>query len=284
MRRSFGFFTVLALAAITSCGPRTGEQSLTIKGSDTMVQLGQQWAETYMAARPEVVIQVTGGGSGTGIAALINGSTDIAQASRDMREEEIREALAQRGAEVHETPVALDALAVYVHNDNPVRSLTMAEISAIFRGEITHWSQVGGPDRAIVLYGRENSSGTYAFFREHVMDDADFAPVYQALPGTAAVINAVSQDPAGVGYGGIGYVEGVSTLSIRPASGGEPIEPNLDNVLTNRYPLSRSLYFYTVGEPEGLMAEFLDWVLGPEGQEIVTDVGYYPLRPSETVL
>lgn len=281
MQRNISLLALLGLC-VMACGPRVDEQeSLTIKGSDTMVQLGQRWAEVYMSETPGAVIQVTGGGSGTGIAALINGSTDIAQASRNMRGEEKAEALAQRGAEVGELAVALDALAVYIHNDNPVRALTIDEISAVFRGEVTNWAEVGGADQKIVLYGRENSSGTYAFFREHVMDEADFAPAYQALPGTAAVINAVAQDPGGVGYGGIGYAEGVSTLSIRPGAGDEPIEPTMDNVLTNTYPLSRNLYFYTVGEPEGLMAEFIAWVLSPEGQDIVTEVGYYPLTPAD---
>jgi len=280
MTRRFGFIVAtFGVCFVTACSPRTDQQSLTIKGSDTMVQLGQRWAEVYMSEVPGAVIQVTGGGSGTGIAALINGSTDIAQASRTMRDEEKAQAFEERGAPVQEVPVALDALAVYIHNDNPVRALTIDQISAIFRGEITNWSEVGGADREVVLYGRENSSGTYAFFREHVMDDADFAPAYQALPGTAAVINAVAQDPSGVGYGGIGYVSGVSTLSIRPGAGDEPIEPTMANVLNNTYPLSRSLYFYTIGPPEGLMAEFIDWVLEPEGQDIVTEVGYYPLRP-----
>lgn len=284
MMRNLGLVSVLSLLMISACSPRTERQSLTIKGSDTMVQLGQRWAEVYMGEHPDAVIQVTGGGSGTGIAALINGSTDIAQASRTMREEEREQTLAERGAEVQELAVALDALAVYINTENPVRSLAMDQISAIFRGEITNWSEVGGADAEIVLYGRDNSSGTYAFFREHVMANADFAPPYQALPGTAAVINAVAQDPAGVGYGGIGYVSGVNTLWISPTEGDEPIEPTMANVLTNAYPLSRSLYFYTAGEPVGLMAEFMDWVLSPEGQDIVTEVGYYPLKPADAAL
>jgi len=277
-----GLAGVLVVALAAACSPRTDQGSLTIKGSDTMVQLGQRWAEIYMSRRPESVIQVTGGGSGTGIAALINGSTDIAQASRTMRETERKQAAEARGAEVAEIAVALDALAVYIHTENPIADLTLSEISAIFRGEVTNWAEVSGPDVEIILYGRENSSGTYAFFREQVMDDADFAGAYQALPGTAAVINAVAQDPAGVGYGGIGYVAGVNTVSIRPEAGDDPIEPTMGNVLTDLYPLSRNLYFYTVGEPSGLMAEFIDWVLGPEGQKIVNEVGYYPLRPADT--
>lgn len=275
---------VLALTAAAACAPRTDTQSLTIKGSDTMVQLGARWAEAYMNEHPDAAIQVTGGGSGTGIAALINGTTDIAQASRMMREEEKAAALAERGAEVVEVSVALDALAVYVHVDNPVRELSVEQVSGIFRGEITSWSEVGGPDADIVLYGRASSSGTYGFFREHVMADADFAPAYQGLPGTAAVINAVAADPVGVGYGGIGYGEGVSTLWLRPTPESSPVEPSMANVFTNTYPLSRDLYFYTVGEPTGLAAEFIAWVLGPDGQALVEEVGYYPLRSDSASL
>lgn len=242
-----------------------------------MVQLGGRWAEVYMQENPDVIVQVTGGGSGTGIAALINGSTDIAQASRMMREEEKEQALEARGAAVSETAVALDGITVYLHQENPITSMTIDEIEAVFRGEITNWNEVGGNDAEIVLYGRENSSGTYAYFREEVLDDADFAPAYQSLPGTAAVINAVVGDPNGVGYGGIGYLEGVKAIAIAPEEGADPILPTEENVLSNTYPLSRSLYFYTIGEPAGIIADYIDWTLSPEGQAIVSEVGYFPL-------
>ncbi len=275
-------FPALAAAAgmvlFAACAPVTERQAVTVRGSDTMVQLVQRWAEIYMNQHPDALLQVTGGGSGTGIAALINGSTDIAQASRAMRDEEKEQAREQRGAEVTEIPVALDALAVYLNEANPVETLSIAQIDRIFRAEITNWSEVGGPDAGIVLYGRENSSGTYVYFKEAVMDDADFPAGYQALPGTAAVINAVNNDPNGVGYGGIGYATGIKTVSIRPAEGDAPVEPSEENVLTNAYPLSRNLFFYTVGEPEGLVGDFIDWTLGPDGQAIVSEVGYYPLR------
>ena len=278
-RQLYPFLAAVCVIALgTSCAPVTNRQSVTVKGSDTMVQLAQRWAEVYMNEHLDAVLQVTGGGSGTGIAALINGSTDIAQASRIMKDEEKESALEQRGQAVSEIAVALDAVAVYVNEDNPVEALTIAEIDGIFRAEVTNWSEVGGPDTAIVLYGRANSSGTYVYFKEEVMGDADFPTHYQALPGTAAVINAVSNDPNGVGYGGIGYASGVKTVAISLEEGGEPIEPSESNVLTNAYPLSRNLYFYTIGEPDGLIGEFIDWTLSPEGQEIVSEAGYYPLR------
>lgn len=275
------FWAVLAvgcaLLSASACTPPAEQNSITVKGSDTMVQLGGRWAEVYMEQHPDMIVQVTGGGSGTGIAALINGSTDIAQASRMMREEEKEAAREQRGSEVREVAVALDALAIFSNANNPIEGMTIADIDGVFRGEITNWSQFGGPDAEIILYGRENSSGTYAYFREVVMDDADFAPGYQSLPGTAAVINAVARDPNGIGYGGIAYAEGVKTISISPAAGGQPIEPSEENVLSNTYPLSRDLYFYTIGDPSGIIGDFIDWTLGPEGQAIVSDVGYYPL-------
>jgi len=243
-----------------------------------MVLLGQRWAEAYMKAYPDVTIQVTGGGSGTGIAALINGTTQICQASRPMKAEEKNSVKQQRHADAVETPVALDALAVYLNKDNPVEHLDMDQVARIFRGEVTNWKEVGGKNARIVLYGRENNSGTYVFFKEHVLKNADYAERYQALPGTAAVINAVQKDPGGVAYGGIGYAKDVKTISIAEDPAANPVAPTMDNVLNNTYPLSRQLFWYTAGAPAGAMKDFVDWVLGPKGQKIVTDVGYYPLK------
>jgi phosphate transport system substrate-binding protein len=250
---------------------RTGAR-LTIKGSDTMVVLAQRWAERYMQTHPGHTVEVSGGGSGTGIAALLNGTTDIATSSRSLSDRERQ----QLGPDVQETPVALDALAVYVHQDNPIRSLTVSQISEIYRGRITNWSQVGGPDRRIVLYSRENNSGTYAYFKEHVLGGADFAASVQMLPGTAAVINAVSRDPNGIGYGGIGYASGVRAVAVAP-DGEEPVEPTMANATSGRYPLSRFLFMVTRAAPEGTARDFLDWVRGPEGQALVEAAGFYPL-------
>jgi len=250
--------------------------TLTIKGSDTMVILAQRWAEAFMAANPGTTLQVSGGGSGTGIAALINGTVDLADASRPMKDREKTQIQERRHGEAHEIPVALDALAVYVHDDNPVTSLTIPQLKQIFRGEVTNWNQVGGSDAPIVLYGRENNSGTYAYFKEHVLEDLDFAQETQTLPGTAAVINAVSHDPDGVGYGGIAYAEGVHTVSVA-AEGGEPVEPNMQNAVDRSYPLSRFLYVYSVGEPTGLAQRYVEFMLSAPGKALVENVGYYPL-------
>lgn len=249
--------------------------TLSLKGSDTMVILAQRFAEGYMHAHEGTTIQVSGGGSGTGIAALLDGTTDVADSSRPISERETSDLQSRRHVAPHETRVAIDALAVYVNQSSTLQSLTIDQLSQIFTGAVTNWSAVGGPDAPIVLYSRENNSGTYAYFKEHVLHNADFAAQAQTLPGTAAVINAVSHDPNGIGYGGIGYAEGVRVLAI--SNGGAPIAPTMENAVSGAYPISRYLYMYTAGDPSGLAAEFLAWVVTPEGQALVEEAGYYPL-------
>ena len=231
-----------------------------------------------MKSHPNTTVQVTGGGSGTGIAALINGTTQICESSRPMRDEEKASLKQQRNAEAVEIPVALDALAVYLNRENGIESLTIEQLNRIYLGEITNWRQVGGKDGNIVLYGRENSSGTYAYFKEHVLADKDFPAKYQALPGTAAVINAVTKDPLGIGYGGIGYATDVKTIPVAADAKSAPVAPSEENVHNNTYPISRFLFWYTAGEPTGAVKEFADWVLSAEGQKVISDVGYYPLK------
>lgn len=289
MRKSLNSFVVAAIAALLvagcsgarsdsegSSGAGGRRQTVTIKGSDTMVILGQRWAQAFMDAHPDVAAQVSGGGSGTGIAALINGTTDIANSSRPMKDRERAQIRAARGVEVHETPVALDAIAVYVAAGNPLRSVTLPQLKAIFRGQTRNWSELGWEDRPIILYSRENSSGTYAFFKEKVLDDEDFAAAAQTLPGTAAVINAISRDPNGIGYGGIAFAEGVRTVPIATENG-QAIDATLENATSGRYPLARDLFVYTLGAPEGLVASYIDFILSDAGQGIVEGVGYYPL-------
>ena len=250
--------------------------TLTISGSDTMVILAQRFAETYMHTHAGTTIQVSGGGSGTGIAALVNGTTTIADASRAMKDEEKAHVLAQRHAAAQETRVALDALAVYVHTSNQVPPLTIDQLSGIYRGTITNWKDVGGADLPIVLYSRENNSGTYVYFKEHVLHDADFAATAQTLPGTAAVINAVSRDPGGIGYGGIAYATGIRAVSLVGAAG-TPVAPTMATATDGTYPLSRFLFMYTAGAPTGLAKDFLDWVVSPVGQALIEPVGFYPV-------
>lgn len=289
-RNRWIFLLLAATLAISACTSRKKAESddaespaqarasstLTIKGSDTMVILAQKWAQAFMEANPGKVLQVSGGGSGTGIAALINGTADLANASRPIKDREEKQLLERRGVKAERFAVALDALAVYVPVSNDIETLTIPQLKKIFRGQTTNWKDVGGEDRPIVIYSRENNSGTYAYFKEHVLDNEDFAATAQTLPGTAAVINAVSKDPGGIGYGGIAYAEGVRTVKVASADG-EAVEPTMENATSGEYPLSRFLNIYSAGKPSGLAKEYLDFVLSPKGQQVVQGVGYYPL-------
>ena len=281
--------TLTLILALAACGGREQQTStaggesraskkpLTIKGSDTMVILGQRLAEEYMKAHPGEVVQVNGGGSGTGIAALLNRTADLAQSSRPMKDDEKAKAKTAYGADVVEHPVALDSLAVFVNTANPVQGLTIAQVKDIFQGKVTNWSQVGGPDAQIILYGRENSSGTYDYFREHVLNKEDFAPRVQTLQGTAAVINAVGSDRNGIGYGGIAYAKDVRALPVA-AEGGQPVAPSEATVADGTYPLSRKLFFYFPANAPERVTKFAQWAVTPEAQALVTKVGYFPLK------
>ena len=268
----------LALFAGPGASPVGAARGITVKGSDTMVILGQRWAETYMKSHPGRVIQVTGGGSGTGIAALINGTTDVCMSSRPMKEAEklkLRDRYQTRGVEI---PVAKDGLTVYVHSTNPVRELTLAQQRDVYLGKVTNWKAMGGPDAAIVLYGRENSSGTYVFFKDTILGGRDFAPRTQTLPGTAAVVNAVARDVHGIGYGGAAYGKGVRDVALSFAPGKPAVLPTAASVADGSYPLSRHLYFYLRNRPAGEAKAFADWVVSAEGQALASQVGYFPLR------
>jgi phosphate transport system substrate-binding protein len=264
------------LSLVLAGGVHAG--NITVKGSDTMVILGQKWAEVYMQKNPATTVQVTGGGSGTGIAALLNGATDICNASRPMKASERADFIKKFGKGVHEYKMALDALSVYVNKDNPVGSLSFSQLEAIFTGKITNWKDVGGPDAPISLYGRENSSGTYEFFKEHVLNKKDFAAATKTMPGTAAVIQGVAQDSNAIGYGGIAYGEGVKHLKVSKADGAAPIEPSEENVLTGKYPITRYLFNYVnPAKDNGEVAEYITWCTSDAGQAVVKDVGYFPL-------
>ncbi len=277
MRSTWRFASVLGTTVALASALGLAGNAITIKGSDTMVILGQRWAEEYMASHKGAVLQVTGGGSGTGIAALINGSADIAECSRPMKDKEKQQVEVKRGKKPYEIATALDGLAIYVNSASPMTKLSKTQLKAIFQGDITNWKDVGGPDADIIMYSRENNSGTYAYFKEHVLESEDFAPECQTLPGTASIINAVSKDPKSIGYGGIGYSSGVKALLISATDTTEAIEPTETNVDSGKYPLARYLYWYTLGEPTGDIKALVDWVLGPEGQKLVEEVGYYPL-------
>jgi phosphate transport system substrate-binding protein len=274
-------FIATAGAALASIAPFvTAAQAapVTIKGSDTMVILGQRWAEEYMGKHPDAQIQVTGGGSGTGISALINGTTDICQSSRSMKPAEkakLRDRYSTTGVEV---VVARDGLAVYVHASNPLTEITMPQLKDIFTGKVTNWKDIGGPDARIIVYSRENSSGTYVFFKEHVLEGRDFSPRAQTMPGTASVVNAVSKEKFGIGYGGAAYAKGIKILKVKKDAASPGIMPDLKTVTDGTYALARPLFFYLKSAPSGDIKSFVDFVLSGDGQAVASKVGYYPVK------
>jgi phosphate transport system substrate-binding protein len=277
---------VLGICACTpSTSPATPGPSVTIvnKGSDTMVNLALAWAEAYHAARPSVNLSVTGGGSGTGIAALVNRTVDLANASRAIKPEERAEAEA-RGVESIEHVVARDAIAVIVHRDNPVQQLTLQQISDIYSGKINRWSQVGGLDRPIVRLSRETNSGTHVYFLEQVIrlgnpDDATlFAADTLLLPSSEGINSELSYNENAIGYDGLGYVtDAVRVLAIARSSQDPYTRPSTETVNNGTYPISRDLYMYSAGQAEGEILAYLQWILSSEGQAIVADQGFVPV-------
>lgn len=243
-----------------------------------MVILAQRWAENYMAKHPGTSIQVTGGGSGTGISALINGTTDICNASRPMKKSEKEKLKVRFNSLGVEIKTAKDGLSVYVNVANPVKEFSLDQLKQIYTGKITNWKQVGGPDAKIILYSRENNSGTYVYFKDNVLGGDDFAPSAQNMPGTAAVVNAIAKDKFGIGYGGAAYAKGIVMAKIKKDANSTAYEPTAENVKSGNYPISRFLYMYTKSRPTGEMKDFIDWILSPDGQSVVTTVGYFPVR------
>jgi phosphate transport system substrate-binding protein len=229
-----------------------------------------------MKENPEAVIQVSGGGSGTGIAALLNGTTDICEASRDMKEREYKLA-EEKGIEIYRISVALDGIAVFLNEENPIDELSFAQLQSIYTGEITNWKDFGGPDKRIILYGRENNSGTYEFFKEHVLKGGEYSEYTQTLPGTAAVVNAVSKDVNGIGYGGIAWAKGVKFAAIKETEEHEAVLPEIEAVSDGTYPISRELYWSFNGKPTGELKKLTNWALSPEGQKIAEEIDYVPL-------
>jgi phosphate transport system substrate-binding protein len=273
----------VALAVATVAGALQSAKpalagTVTVKGSDTMVVLGQRWAEEYMKKHAATTIQVTGGGSGTGISALINGTTDVCEASRAMKDAEKKQLADKAGAPPVEITVAKDGLSVYVNDTNPLNELTMDQLKQIFTGKVDNWKTLGGPDAKIIPYSRENSSGTYVFFKEHVLQNADYTPRAQAMPGTAAVVNAVVKEKFGIGYGGAAYAKGIKVLKIKKDAAAAAIAPADATIQNGTYPLSRPLFFYVRAKPSAEISAFTDWVLSGEGQGIVTKVGYFPIK------
>lgn len=261
------------------------ERAIQNKGSDTLVNVALAWAERYRQLEPDLSIAVTGGGSGTGIASLINGTVDIANASRPMKQSEFEDARAN-GIEPVEHVVAIDALAVIVHPDNPVSELTLPQLSDIYSGKVTNWEELGGNDAAIVLLSRETNSGTHVYFLEEVVrlgeeeNELIFAPQTILMPSSVGITSELRRNPNSIGYDGLGYVdpEHEKILAVAEDSDSPFVNPSVETALAGTYPLARDLYMYTAGEPTGAIADYLDWIMSPDGQEIVTQLGFVPIN------
>jgi phosphate transport system substrate-binding protein len=275
-KNKLSLITLLAAVIIISTSFMM-QTKITVKGSDTMVILAQRWAEIYMKQYPAASIQVTGGGSGVGIAALINGTTDIANSSRQIKQSEMEKLKSRYNTLGVEIPCAKDGITIYLNESNKVEELTLQQLSDIYTTKIKNWKEVGGADAEIRLYGRENSSGTYVYFREEVVK-ADYAASCQTLPGTAAVVNAVKKDKNGIGYGGAAYAAGVKHCKVKKDAGNEAYLPTADNIAKNQYPITRYLYMYMRNRPVGELKKYIDWILSPDGQKIITEVGYFPVK------
>lgn len=286
---AFAIIIMLVLAGCAGNSTQAGETpaaSLYIqnKGSDTIVNLALAWAERYQNEHPEVRISVTGGGTGTGIVSLLNRTVDIANASRVIKEEELANAR-KAGIEPVEHVIARDAIAVIIHPQNPVQQLSIEQLSRIFKGEITNWSQLGGEDRPIVKLSRESNSGTHVYFLETVVrqdnpdDKSLFAPNTLLLPSSEGIISEVRDNPNAIGYDGLGYVtEDVKVVGITRPDGQGYVMPSVETVNNGEYPISRDLYMYTRKDPGAVIEQYLDWIISDEAQQIVTDLGFVPVK------
>ncbi len=284
------------LVFVAGCAPSAGGHDGTIRitGSDTMVNLAQAWAEAYQDEKPDVSCQVRGGGSGVGIAALIGGKVDIAPASRAMSEAEMKQAEEKTGKRPKEIIVGSDALAIYVHKECPLDAISIEELDQVYGegGKIEKWQQLGVDDPAcpsgeIIRVSRQNNSGTYVYFRDAVLGkDGQYKQGTTALSGSSDVVDLVGNTPCAMGYSGMGYFDAakVKMLKVGKKKGDEAVSPTLATALDGSYPIARPLYIYTLGEPTGAVAEFIDWILSRQGQQIVKDVGYVPreIPPGES--
>src|SRR5665811_1851340 len=271
-----GLFLALTFATI-GCGNQNSSSggAIQVKGSDTMVNLAQMWAEDYMKSNPQVNIAVTGGGSGTGITAMINGTTDIADSSREMKQQE-KEQVAAKGIEVVENKVALDGIAVVVNKDNKVSELSVDQLADIFSGRITDWRDVGGDPGQIVILSRESNSGTHVFFKEHILNKGqsdskvEYASSALLLPSSQAIVDEALQNPKGIGYVGLGYVTGdLKALKVKKDAASAGVTPTVASVQDGSYPVSRPLYMYTKADAGQAVQDYLAWIQGPEGQKVV---------------
>lgn len=274
---------ILSIFCVGSLQAYAKEGMIQIKGSDTIVNLSQAWAEEFMKENPQTSLAVTGGGSGTGIAALINGTTDIANASRKIKKKELEDAQ-KSGYYPEEFKVAIDALAVVVNPANPIKELTFDQLSDIFTGKITNWNEVGGKDQKILVLSRDRNSGTHMYFLEHVLRKGNekgpeqFAPSVLMLPSSEAIINETATSENAIGYDGLGYVSSrVKTIAVAKKKGDLFVQPSKETAMNKTYPIWRFLYMYTGFKPRGEIKAFIDFALSEKGQKIVEDMDFVPL-------
>ncbi len=292
--RRFAILALISLLLLTGCSSKTETVSATAQkyisdmGSDTIVNLALAWAEKYQQLHPDNSISVTGGGSGTGITALINKTVDIANASRQIKPEEISEAKSN-GVDPVEHIIARDAIAVIVNPENPVSQLTLQQISDIYSGKISNWREVGGEDRPIVRLSRETNSGTHVYFLETVLrlgkkdDKTLFSMDTLLLPSSEGIVAEVRQNPNAIGYDGLGYVpKDLKMIAIAEKAGGAYVLPSIETVNDKTYPIARDLYMYTNGQPTGIVKEYLDWIFAAEAQQIVAELGFVPIVPNSS--
>jgi phosphate transport system substrate-binding protein len=270
-------FAIVMMALVPQVYPQSAV-NCKIKGSDTCLPLTQKEAEVYMKKNAGSSIMVTGGGSGVGLAALQTGTTDIAQSSRKMKLDE-KMKMQDAGKTFVETIIAYDALAVIVNPSNKVNQLTREQVESIYTGKVTNWKEVGGDDMPIVLYSRESSSGTFEFFKEHVLNKKNFAPTALLMPATGAIVQSVSQTKGAIGYVGLAYLESdVKALKISYDKGATFVAPTVDNAMNKSYPITRPLYYYYLNTTEKAVKPFVDFILSTEGQGVVREVGYVPVK------
>jgi len=284
MFKKIGLFLMVFIAVISLVGCGGGKKAIQIKGSDTMVNLGQAWSEEFMKKHPDIPVAVTGGGSGTGIASLINQTTDIAECSRDMKKKEI-EIAKSKGVDPYEIIVGNDGIVVTVAPDNPVSKLTRQQLSDIFTGKTTNWKEVGGSDKEIVALSRDRNSGTHVFFLEHVVklgkkgNNNEFAKGVLMMPSNQAIVEEVSGNSAAIGYIGLGYLtDRLKAIAVANSNAGPYVVPSVKTVGNKTYSVSRPLYMYTNSVPSGEVKTFIDFVLSDEGQKVVLDMDFVPIR------
>jgi len=276
-----GLIIFALISLIPAKKPATESKYLTIKGSDTMVHLVSAWSEAFMKDHPEIDLSVTGGGSGTGIAALINNTTDIASASREMKDKEIAQAK-ENSVIPQEVVVARDGIAIVVNPENPVKDLTMDQLKKIFTGAYTNWKQLGGPDKEILVLSRESNSGTYVFFQEHVLKKEDFAQSVRLMTSTSAIIQSASSDLGVIGYAGLGYAKEagnkVKIVGVKKTATSPSVKPSEETINSGAYPVSRPLYLYIKNSPSPSVKEFINFCLSSKGQQIVREMDYIPVK------